>query len=230
MRARVADGTINLVFSSPPYLGQRRAQIEGEIGDEPTEVYIRRIGEIADECWRVLGPDGLMIVDLGDQYGGPNKGGDELLVNDKVRHLLSPLGEPTYGTRKEPMLLPPLIAFEIKRRKPWVLRSEIIWRSSHPKPESVRDRPAMIHHRLYMFAKRPIHYGTRSTAGGTCSRSWSCVTIRSPTRRANATGTRPRSRWIWPAGCSARRRRRAEPYWTCARGWGRPPAQPRSWG
>jgi DNA modification methylase len=72
----LADRSVNLSISSPPYFALRSYQDDGEhydgqIGSEPTpEDFLRALWAVYDEVWRVLVDDGSCFVNLGDKYAG----------------------------------------------------------------------------------------------------------------------------------------------------------------
>ena len=73
----MADNSIQAIVTSPPYFGLRKyaGLPDNQFGLEPTiDGYIQTTLEVMRECWRVLRPDGVMFLNLGDSYasGGKN--------------------------------------------------------------------------------------------------------------------------------------------------------------
>src|SRR5690348_17860117 len=72
----LADNSVDLVVTSPPYFALRSYQDGGEhyagqIGDEPTpDEFVSSLLEVTRECMRVLKPSGSLWVNLGDKYAG----------------------------------------------------------------------------------------------------------------------------------------------------------------
>lgn len=72
----LADESVDLVVTSPPYFALRSYQDGGEhyagqIGSEPTpEDFLVALWAVTAECWRVLKPGGSIFVNLGDKYAG----------------------------------------------------------------------------------------------------------------------------------------------------------------
>jgi SAM-dependent methyltransferase len=72
----LADNSVDLVVTSPPYFALRSYQDGGEhyagqIGDEPTPAeFVASLLEVTRECVRVLKPSGSLWVNLGDKYAG----------------------------------------------------------------------------------------------------------------------------------------------------------------
>jgi hypothetical protein len=75
-RIPLADESVDLVVTSPPYFGQRAytdggQPVAGQVGAEghPRE-FLEQLWAITAECWRVLKPSGSMFVNLGDKRSG----------------------------------------------------------------------------------------------------------------------------------------------------------------
>jgi hypothetical protein len=72
----LADGSVDLVVTSPPYFSQRSyrdsgAHFDGQIGSEPhPRHWLEAMFEVMKECWRVLAPGGSCFVNLGDKRSG----------------------------------------------------------------------------------------------------------------------------------------------------------------
>lgn len=72
----LADNTVDLVATSPPYFALRSYQdggehYEGQMGSEPTPAdFLAALWAVTDELWRVLKPTGSLFVNLGDKYAG----------------------------------------------------------------------------------------------------------------------------------------------------------------
>lgn len=76
LRIPLADESVDLIVTSPPYFALRSYQDGGEhyagqIGSEPTPAdFLAALWTVTAECWRVLKPSGSMFVNLGDKYAG----------------------------------------------------------------------------------------------------------------------------------------------------------------
>ena len=177
----LADESIHCVVTSPPYFGLRDYGVDGAIGLEATlEEYIDQIVTVFREVWRVLRPDGVAWVNLGDAYAGSGKGmnadgthsdGDKQATN--IGSLAVPLkskriprGQGRWGggdkpvpglKRKDLMGLPWHVAFTLQADG-WWLRSSIIWAKPNPMPESVRDRPTTAHEYVFLLTKRERYF------------------------------------------------------------------------
>ena len=80
-RLPLADDSVDLICSSPPYFALRSYQDGGEhyagqIGSEPTPAeFVDALVEVTRECVRVLKPSGSLWINLGDKYAGSGGGG-----------------------------------------------------------------------------------------------------------------------------------------------------------
>ena len=76
----LADESVDLIVTSPPYFGLRSYQDGGEhyagqIGDEPTPAeFVDALIAATAEMVRVLKPSGSIWVNLGDKYAGGGRG------------------------------------------------------------------------------------------------------------------------------------------------------------
>jgi DNA modification methylase len=146
----------------------------GELGSEPTPaLFIEHLVSIFDEVKRVLRPDGLCFVNLGDSYSGSGKGptghngiGDAFErqgfvgVGADARNGTAPIKQTgqTYGIpAKNLLLMPQRFAIAMQDRG-WVVRSEIVWAKTSAMPESVRDRPTSAWEPIWMFSKSQRYF------------------------------------------------------------------------
>ena len=147
-----------VVVTSPPYWGLRDYGVAGQLGCEPTLAeHIDRMVEVFDEVRRVLKPDGVCWVNYGDCYATtPNgrsaadtnaSGNDDRTFRDKPFSTIQGLLKP-----KDLCMVPNRFAIAMQDSGWWV-RSEIIWAKPNPMPESIRDRPATAHEKIFMFTK-----------------------------------------------------------------------------
>lgn len=64
----MADRSVDLIVTSPPYYDQRDYGAAGQIGHEPTEAeYLDALALVMAECARVMKPQGIAWVNLGDK-------------------------------------------------------------------------------------------------------------------------------------------------------------------
>jgi site-specific DNA-methyltransferase (cytosine-N4-specific) len=72
---RLPSESVQCVVTSPPYWGLRDYGIAGQIGLEPTlPGFIQALTNVFAEVKRVLKPDGILWLNIGDGYTGGNRG------------------------------------------------------------------------------------------------------------------------------------------------------------
>ena len=128
--AQLPDGRIQMCVTSPPYLGLRNYDVDGQLGQEDSvEAYISELVSVFRDVRRVLKDDGTLWLNVGDSY-------------DRSKNLL---------------LVPARLALAL-RADGWYLRQDIIWHKSNPMPESVKDRCTKSHEFVFLLAKSPRYY------------------------------------------------------------------------
>lgn len=121
--------SVSMCVTSPPYLGHRDYQVDGQMGQESSpQTYVDELVGVFKEVKRVLRDDGSAWLNLGDSYHNKQLQG-----------------------------IPWRVAFALQDDG-WVLRSDIIWSKPNPIPESVRDRPTRSHEHLFLLTKRKRYY------------------------------------------------------------------------
>ena len=175
------DQSFGCVVTSPPYWGLRDYGVDGQLGLEPTlGEHLEKIVEVFAEVHRVLKDDGVLWVNYGDCYATtPNgrsaadtkaTGNDDRTFRDKPFSTVGPVskskrmerGSGRWGGGNNPAgghlkpkdlcMVPNRFAISMQEWGWWV-RSEIIWAKPNPMPESVTDRPATAHEKVFMFTK-----------------------------------------------------------------------------
>lgn len=194
----IADASVDLIATSPPYFGQRSYQDDGEhysgqIGSEPTpQEFLAALAEVMVECKRVLKPTGSCFVNLGDKRAGSGApgttsgfgGGDHDLARNKGGKL-APQGERSamngagyvqqwFGRRKGKQLLPHRFAIDCMDAD-WIVRQEIVWAKKNGLPESVRDRTRDNHEYWFHLVKEESYFAgidliREAHAAGTAAR------------------------------------------------------------
>lgn len=116
--------------TSPPYYGLRDYGHDGQIGLEETpEEYIAAMVEVFRCVRDVLADDGTLWLNIDDSY----------------------------GKKKQLMGIPWRVAFAMQQDG-WVLRQDIIWSKTNPKPEPMWGRCARSHEYIFLFAKSANYY------------------------------------------------------------------------
>ena len=159
----VADDTVDLVVTSPPYFALRSYQddgdhYDGQIGSEATpQEFLDALWTVTRECVRVLKPSGSLWVNLGDKYagsGGHNNAG----VGGTGR------GPTTYtkasgrARPKSLMGLPWRYAIGCIDDLGLILRAEVVWSKPNGLPESAADRVRRSHEQWFHFTLEPRYF------------------------------------------------------------------------
>lgn len=150
------DDSIDCVVCSPPYWGLRDYGVEGQLGMEATlDEHIRvMVEEVFAEIWRVLKPTGTCWVNYGDCYATTANGRKAKDIIDDDRGFVDKPFSTIGGAMKakDLCMMPNRFAIAMQEWGWWV-RSEIIWAKPNPMPESVTDRPATAHEKIFVFTK-----------------------------------------------------------------------------
>lgn len=161
----MADESVQLCVTSPPFWGLRDYGFNGQMGLEPTpSKYIKNLVKVFEQVRRVLKSDGTLWLNIGDSYAGGGNGGGGSFMKERG-HTAWANHARLSGFRKAPTGLKPkdlvgipwMLAFAL-RDAGWYLRSDIIWAKPNPVPESVRDRPTKSHEHIFLFAKSKRYY------------------------------------------------------------------------
>jgi DNA modification methylase len=156
-------------ITSPPYYWQRDYGVDGQIGKEATIAgYVGAISNTFEQVRRVLRPDGVLFLNMGDTYysaKGQPKGKDP---KNRARRFglravdASGLGVP----RKTAIGIPWRVALEMISRG-WILRSAVIWHRANSIPEpTAHDRPWRTYEHVFIFAKTQKYWFNRNAVKG----------------------------------------------------------------
>jgi DNA modification methylase len=182
VRIPLADASVDLIVTSPPYFALRSYQDDGEhydgqIGSEPTPAaFLDALWTVTAECRRVLKPSGSMFVNLGDKYAGSgghnnagiskrNLPGQSAKAANRAAYLPAARRDAPdrYNQNsdgvpaKSLMGLPWRYALGCVDQLGLVLRAEIIWSKPNGMPESATDRVRRSHEQWFHFT-RSGHY------------------------------------------------------------------------
>jgi DNA modification methylase len=175
----LADASVHACITSPPYYSLRsylhadHPDKHREIGSEPTpDEYLATMVGVFREIRRVLRPDGVCWVNMGDSYAAQGGGGEgrmmELYPNDPSRwngvHAHAGHGQISGGGGKRPslppknlMMMPARLALALQADG-WWLRSMLPWLKRSAMPESVTDRPASAVEYVFLLTKSARYF------------------------------------------------------------------------
>ena len=146
----IEDNSVHCVVTSPPYFGLRRYKgledlifdggaWRGQLGSELTiEMFIAHLVEVFREVKRVLRPDGVCWVNIGDSMAGIGQGkgsdhGISVLSDDEIGEVR----KPTDGLKPLDACLVPFRLALALQADGWWVREDIIWSKNNPMPESL---------------------------------------------------------------------------------------------
>lgn len=136
-------------------------QVDGQLGSESTpDEYVKQMVNVFREIRRVLRPDGVVWLNLGDSYAthhGSGKGYDhnfrDPLLSEEIGHTFNrPYGSSIGLKEKDLVGIPWMVAFAL-REDGWYLRRDNIWFKPNPMPESAKDRPGTTHEYIFQLTK-----------------------------------------------------------------------------
>ena len=185
--------SVQAAITSPPYWGLRNYGTEavvwddgwkGELGQEPTpDAFVAHLVDVFRAVRRVLRPDGILWVNLGDTYETGH------VANPSPKSTL--LGKKDVGAGTDPVArtgakggrqkslagIPYRFALAMMADG-WIFRQDIIWAKPNPMPESVTDRCTKAHEYVFLFARQPRYFWDPSAMQ---ERAISAGAVRKPT-------------------------------------------------
>lgn len=151
--------SVHAIVTSPPYWKLRDYDHPEQLGlEDDVRAFVARLVGIFEECRRVLHPDGVVWLNLGDTYAGEGGGGQGKNGQRVTR------ATPRFPRKISPGLKPkdlvgvPWRAALALQDAGWWLRAEVIWHKPNPIPESVTRRPSRAHEHLFLLANGHDHY------------------------------------------------------------------------
>ena len=158
---KLAANSVHCVVTSPPYFGLRDYGPEGQIGLEKTlDDYLAKIVELFREIRRVLRPDGIVWLNIGDSYSNDDKWGG----STGGKHVSSLHGDTGIGRQKvktgfkpkDLMLVPHRLAIALQTDGWWV-RDAYPWVKRAAMPGSQTDRATNALEYVFMLTRK-AHY------------------------------------------------------------------------
>lgn len=165
----LADDSVDLIVTSPPYFALRSytdggEHYDGQVGAEATPAeFVDALLEVTRECVRALKPSGSLWVNLGDKYagGGGQWDKDDRPDPSKRRAASGSIssGGKTYGLRAKSLIgIPWRYALRCIDELGLILRAEVIWSKPNGLPESVTDRVRRSHEQWFHFTVEPRYF------------------------------------------------------------------------
>jgi DNA modification methylase len=169
---RLRSNTFNVVVTSPPYYWARDYGVEGQIGHEDTvDEYVAKLADVFDEVKRVLHPDGVFYLNMGDTYysgnGQPHGHDPRSPSRGFMRRKLRAVDRSGWDLPKKSLIgVPWKVAFALQERG-WTLRSDIVWNRGNAFVEpTALDRPYRQHEHIFMFTKSRFYSYDRTALEG----------------------------------------------------------------
>lgn len=169
--SQLPEGSFNVAVTSPPYYWARDYGYDGQIGHEATpQVFVERLANVFDGVRRVLHPEGVFYLNIGDTYysgnGQPHGHDPRSPSRDFMRQKLRSVDQSGWTIPKKSLIgVPWLVALEMQARG-WTLRSTIIWNRCNAFAEpSARDRPHRQYEYVFMFSKSRFYSYDRNALG-----------------------------------------------------------------
>ena len=184
--------SVQCVVTSPPYLGLRDYGVAGQIGLETVpdclgwatglecgNCFVCELVGVFRHVRRVLRPDGVCWVNLGDSYAGSGRGGNSDAITGRgkdasrvrasrddvsdAQRMHAARGATTRQARRQGlkendlMGMPWRVALALQADG-WFLRQDVVWHKPNPMPESVTDRCTKAHEYLFMLTRSARYY------------------------------------------------------------------------
>jgi len=174
----LADATVDLIVTSPPYFALRSytdggEHYDGQIGSEATpDAFLQALWTVTTECWRVLKPTGNLWINLGDKYAGSNAtnnngtGSSTLVGTPSVRdrnqtrtqHITAPMRPKSLMGLPWRYAIGCIDGAAAPDGQQWILRAEIVWGKRNGLPEPVTDRVRRSHEQWFHLTKEGRYY------------------------------------------------------------------------
>ena len=156
--AELEPESVDCCVTSPPFYGLRDYGVDGQIGLEATpDEWVANLVGVFREVRRVLKPQGVMWVEVGDSYNAATstsrvastlEGSYGYWADPHIKHRINARDLKPKDLLGQPWML----AFAL-RADGWVLRQHIVWFKPNCMPESVHDRCTTAHSHIFLFAK-----------------------------------------------------------------------------
>lgn len=149
----IPDNTFQCAVTSPPYWGVRDYGHKDQIGaEQDLNLYIEKLVDIFSEVRRVLKPDGVFWLNIGNTYSSGGRKWRDSDSKNKGRAMSYRPPTPEGLKKKDLIGVAWMLAMQCQKEG-WYLRNDIIWNKPNCQPESVRDRVTVSHEYLFLLTK-----------------------------------------------------------------------------
>jgi DNA modification methylase len=134
----------------------------GHLGNEPNpSMFVANLVTVGQEVMRVLHPQGVWILNLGDSFANDTKWGGKSGNKNYTSHEGQYQGQrvkrDTGFKPKDKMLIPARVAIALQESG-WYVRQDMVWPKQNGMPESVKSRPTVAHEYLFLLSKSERYY------------------------------------------------------------------------
>lgn len=169
----LADESVDLIVTSPPYFALRSytdggEHYDGQIGSEDSpQAFLEALWAVTRECVRVLKPTGSLWVNLGDKYAGSgghnNSGVGGSGRGPTTYNKSAKVGRAAQASRdgvrhKSLMGLPWRYTLGCIDQLDLILRAEVVWSKPNGLPELVTDRVRRSHEQWFHLTKQGQYF------------------------------------------------------------------------
>lgn len=156
----LADNSVHCVVTSPPYWGLRDYGVDGQIGlERSVDEFLATMVEVFREVRRVLRPDGVCWMNLGDTYtSGNRKFYDPNPDRDFGKSIHSQRPPTPCGLKPKDLIGIPWRTALALQADGWWLRDDVIWHKPNPIPEPPRGRTTKAHEYLFLLTKAERYF------------------------------------------------------------------------
>ena len=134
--AKLPEGLVDCVVTSPPYFRLRDYQQDGQLGLEGhVDEWVEGLRQTMRELRRVLVPTGTVWLNVGDTYSSGREGAEA----------------------KSLLLGPERLALALAADG-WTIRNRIVWAKSNPMPTSVGDRLSCGHETILLLTRQRRYF------------------------------------------------------------------------
>jgi site-specific DNA-methyltransferase (cytosine-N4-specific) len=150
--------SVQCIVTSPPYWGVRDYGVQNQIGAEPELAdYISILVTIFSEARRILKPDGIFWLNIGNTYTSGGRKWRQDDSKNKGRGMSYRPDTPKGLKKKDLIGVAWMVALECQKSG-WYLRNDIIWNKPNCQPESVKDRFTVSHEYLFLMSKSEKYF------------------------------------------------------------------------